>query len=114
MSVKVTLNKRRVLKRITSGADNARAMLTEQVYQDSDEYTPHDNGDLKKTARIDPKNGTITYTKPYAKKLWNGIDYNFSKDKSAKATHEWCDAAKKDHNKDWQKVAQQAFKEGMK
>ena len=79
MSVKVTLNKRRVLKRITSGADNARAVLTEQVYQDSEEYTPRDKGKLIETARIDSKNGTITYTQPYAKKLWNGIDYIFLK-----------------------------------
>ena len=114
MSVKISINKFAVLKRIKNGTDSARALTTESVKKYSDPYTPRDKGDLMETAQVDTKEGTIIYNQPYAKKLWLGADYNFSKDKNPQATFKWCEKAVNDHRKELDKIAQKAFSKGMK
>lgn len=113
MSVTVTLNKANVLRRIRNGTDNARTMLTENVKKYSDPFTPRDKGNLIDDAKVDTKEGTITYDKPYAKRLWNGIDFNFSKDKNPQATFKWCEKGVDANKKALDTVAQNAFSKGM-
>lgn len=114
MSVTVTLNKANVKARIRAGTDYARQMVTENVKKYSDPFTPRDKGNLMQDAKVDTKEGTITYDKPYAKKLWNGIDFNFSKDKNPQATFQWCDKGVQANKKALDTVAQNAFTKGMK
>lgn len=116
MSVTVTLNKANVLRRIRNGTDNARIMVTENVKKYSDPYTPEDKGNLIGDAKVNPQEGTITYDKPYAKKLWYGVDINFSQDKKEDgyATFKWCDKGVQANKKALDTVAQNAFTKGMK
>lgn len=114
MSVTVTLNRSKVLSRIKKGTDLSRAATTEALKKYSDPFTPRDKGNLIDDAKVDTKEGTITYDKPYAKRLWNGIDFNFSKDKNPQATFKWNEKAEQVHSKELQQIAQQAFKKGMK
>lgn len=114
MSVTVTLNKAKVKARIRSGTDYARQMVTENVKKYSDPFTPRDKGPLIETAQVDTKEGEITYIQPYAKRLWNGIDFNFSKDKNPQATFQWCDKGVQANKKALDTVAQNAFTKGMK
>lgn len=114
MSVTVTLNKAKVKERIQKGTDFSRAATTEALKKYSDPFTPRDKGNLIQDAKVDTKEGTITYDKPYAKKLWNGIDFNFSKDKNPQATFQWCDKGVQANKKALDTVAQNAFTKGMK
>lgn len=114
MSVKVSLNKSAILKRIKNGTNSARALTTESVKKYSDPYTPRDKSTLIDTALVNEKEGTITYTQPYSKRLWLGVDYNFSKDKNPQATFKWCEKAVSDHKKELDKIAQNSFTKGMK
>lgn len=114
MSVTVTLNKANVKARIQKGTDLSRAATTEALKKYSDPFTPRDKGNLIDDAKVDTKEGTITYDKPYAKRLWNGIDFNFSKDKNPQATFQWCDKGVQANKKALDTVAQNAFTKGMK
>lgn len=114
MSVKVTLNKSRVKQRIQNGISALKEAVTEQIDSDIVEYEPRRTGALIETKQVNPKEGTITYTQPYSKKVWNGEGMNFSHDKNKKATHHWIDEAKREYGEDWNIVAQNAFKKGMK
>lgn len=114
MSVKVTLNRANVLRRIKNGTDLSRAVTTESLKKYSDPFTPHDKGPLIETAQVDTKEGEITYIQPYAKRLWNGVDFNFSKDKNPLATFKWCEKAVQDNKKALDDTAQKAFTKGMK
>lgn len=113
MSVRVTLNKSKVLKKIKKGTDLSRAATTEALKKYSDPFTPRDKGPLIETAQVDTKEGTITYVQPYAKRLWYGVDFNFSKDKNPQATFQWCDKAVSNDKKALDTVAQNAFSKGM-
>lgn len=114
MSVKVTLNRANVLRRIKNGTDLSRAATTESLKKYSDPFTPRDKGPLIETAQVDTKEGEITYIQPYAKRLWHGVDFNFSKDKNLLATFKWNDQAANVHAKELQKIAQSNFTKGMK
>ena len=114
MSVRVTLNKSKVLKKIKKGTDLSRAATTEALKKYSDPFTPRDKGPLIETAQVDTKEGTITYVQPYAKRLWSGVDFNFSKDKNPQATFRWNEKAEQVHSKELQQIAQSNFNKGMK
>lgn len=114
MSVKVTIDKSAVKKRIKNGTDLSKAVTTESLKKYSDPYTPRDKDTLMNTAQVDTKEGTITYIQPYAKRLWLGVDYNFSKDKNPLATFKWVEKAEQDHAKELQQIAQANFTKGMK
>lgn len=114
MSVKVTLNRARAKKRIQNGVQALKIAVTEQINADISDYEPRRTGALIETKQVKPKDGTITYTKDYAKKVWNGEGMNFNRDRNPLATHNWIDEAKKEYGKDWNTVAQNAFKKGMK
>jgi len=113
MSVEVSLDFSKVIGRIDKGTDFAKAITTESLKKYSDPFTPRDKGNLINDAKIDPKEGTITYDKPYAKRLWYGVDFNFSKDKNPQATFQWCDKAVSNDKKALDTVAQNAFSKGM-
>lgn len=115
MSVKITIDMNKVLKRIHEGKRQATVAVTEQVIQDGNIFCPEDQGDLKRSAESAsiPEQGKAIWDKEYAKKLYDG-GMNISKDKNAQATHAWVEKAKEVYGKQWKKVAQKAFEKGMK
>lgn len=79
---------------ITSRVDNDRAFWTyaattwNKLY---DPYVPMDEGVLKNTVVIRPKE--ITHTVPYARYQYYGTNFNFRRDKHPKASAKWDQAA---------------------
>lgn len=115
MSVKVTLNKANVLRRINNGVVETRKDLTNEIDKYSGPYTPHRGGTLEDTRIVNTDAGTITYTQEkYAKRVWYGIDMNFTKQPNTKATFKWCEKAVQDNKKALDNIAQKAFNKGMK
>lgn len=54
-------------------------------------FVPRDTGALSQTVetKADNERGIIHYTVPYAHRQYNGISFNFSKEKHPLATHHW-------------------------
>lgn len=79
---------------ITSKAENDRAFWTyaaTEWHRLYEPYVPMDQGVLKDTVTIRPKE--IEHTVPYARYQYNGIGFNFRRDKHPKASAFWDIAA---------------------
>lgn len=79
---------------ITSRAKNDRAFWTyaaEEWHRLYEPYVPMDEGVLKDTVTIRPKE--IEHTVIYARYQYNGVDFNFRRDKHPKASAKWDQAA---------------------
>lgn len=79
---------------ITSKAENDRAFWTfaaSEWHRLYEPYVPMDQGVLKDTVTIRPKE--IEHTVPYARYQYNGSGFNFRRDKHPKASAFWDQAA---------------------
>lgn len=84
--------------------------LTQQILDDSNDYARVDSGALVASSALhsDPKRGHIEWRTPYAKKVYyTGTP---SKDKNARASLMWVEAARKNHGKSWGQLAQKRLK----
>ena len=115
MSVKVILDMRKVKNRIENGKTRCKEKVTEAVIQFGNEYCPEDQGDLKDSALYasKPHEGEAVWDREYAKRLYYGVKFKFSKDKNRQATYEWANKGVHDNKKEIDQIAQKAFTEGM-
>lgn len=91
-----TFNAKKTGERIAQRGQFAQMWLGKRVIQDSNEFVPMDTGLLASTV-IGNSNigrGLIVYATKYAKRLYYGVSFSFSKDKHPKATHHWFEKAK--------------------
>lgn len=90
----------------------AQAELDTQVIKDSNLFCPEHIGTLKDSATIYSKvgDGMVGWNTPYARSLYFGVGYKFSKDKNHYARAKWLEYANKLYNERWLKIAQGAFK----
>lgn len=51
-------------------------------------YMPYDTGNLDKNSYVDA-NGTIIFDTPYAHRLYEGVEFNFKKEKHPMACAKW-------------------------
>lgn len=87
VSVSVSFkNYNNILKRII---DNQRAklFLAETCARYFNPYVPMQTGTLSQTYETEP--GKIIYDQPYADRIYNGHEFNFSKEKHPQASAEW-------------------------
>ena len=86
----------RTMERIKKDATFAISWLTGRVRHDTEPFVPRDTGDLVRTARThsDGLTGELTYNTPYARRLYYGVNFNFSTDRNKQATHHWFAKAK--------------------
>lgn len=88
---------------IDKRTQKGQVILDEQVLKDSNNYAPLDTSELINSAirmsRIGE--GQIIYGTKYARRLYYGVDFNFSKDKNPRAQASWFEAAKANHLQDW-------------
>lgn len=119
MSVTVTVNTARLSARFKDGKQLAEKMLAEQVKNDSEPFVPKDQNTLRSTATIQQESdGTsVVYEQIYAAYQYYGIradgSHPVSNYTTAGTGTQWCETAKEQHGKDWQKVAEKAFRKGM-
>ena len=139
MGVKVTTDRARVAARIKAGTAFMIQAVTEQALSDCNRYAPQDCNILRASAAVntelrnkypikkktpekklalldaaegsDIKEGRIVWDVPYAKKRY--LVGNPSHDQNKHASIMWCEVAHDAHGKDWQKIAQKSFTEGM-
>lgn len=94
MNIKVNINVDRAVNRIIN--DDVKLFANTTWWRLYQEFVPMRNGDLYGDAAITGKSDDVEITPeyihhkvPYARRMYYGEDFNFSKDKHSKATAYW-------------------------
>lgn len=107
-SISNVIATRKRLGRIT---ERVQTVLDQEVAKDSNVYCPEDQGDLKDSVYLSRMgSGILTWDQVYAKRLYHGLDFNFSKDKNPNASPKWFERAKKVRLRHWLEVAQYEYR----
>ena len=121
MPVKVTLDRAHLAARMRKGKEHCGPFLAEQILGDSRPFTPHVEGTLEDSARVEKidEDYAVTYNTVYAAYQWYGcwpdgshVIKHHNTDINSNATTQWIEAAKKQYGKDWNIVAQREFVKG--
>jgi hypothetical protein len=93
----VRIDREALYRKLGAKTRDAQAWLDKRVMQDCDPFVPMDVGTLAGTPRQATQmgSGRIIYNMPYARRLYYGESFNFSKDRHPKATHHWFEEAKR-------------------
>lgn len=120
-NVTVTLDRAHLQARLKRGKEMCCAAVAEAVLADSRPYTPHDQGALESSGRVERQGEdyVVSWNTVYAAYQWYGcwpdgshVITHHDRSVNAHATTKWADAAKARYGRDWEKIAQQKFKEG--
>lgn len=84
---------RKNIEKIIKATQLGLIEATETLKKDSNDIAPQDEGELIRSSDVtfnkDKSRGRVTYDTPYAKRLHEHPEYNFSKDKNPKAQGEY-------------------------
>ncbi|GGE47647.1 hypothetical protein GCM10011391_28040 [Pullulanibacillus camelliae] len=109
------MNTKRIAPKIHKATGFALPILTQQVVKDSNFYIPYDTGEMMMSSlrASDFNNGKAVWDTPYAKKMYYGINFNFSHDINPHAQAMWPKKAESAHKKEWSQVAKKAVDKGL-
>lgn len=81
----------------------AQQFLDNEVLKDSAPYVPMRSGNLMKSGQLGTTigSGEVKYNAPYARRMYYGTNFNFSKDKHPQACAQWFEKAKATNKKKW-------------
>lgn len=117
MSAKVTvrleLDSPRVQQRFDQRFQKAQKFLDSEVLRCSAPYVPMRDGNLMRSGTNGTHlgSGQVIYNAPYAKRMYYGLSYNFSRDKHPQACAQWFEKAKATSKKHWMDGVAQIIKE---
>ena len=120
-SVTVRLDRAHLSARMKQGKQTCGPILCEQILGDSRPFTPHAEGTLEDSARVEKigEDYAVTYNTAYAAYQWYGcwpdgshVIHNHNTDINSQATTQWIEAAKPRYGDDWGIVAQREFVRG--
>lgn len=114
MSVKITRDMNKILRKIHAGEKSMIPAVTEAVIEYGNVFVPEDQGTLKDSALIAsrPQDGLAIWDTPYAKRrYYTGTP---SKDKNQNASLQWVEKGVNTYKKELDQVAQNAFNAGMR
>lgn len=86
--------------RFDRNIDRAQSFLDNEVIRQSRPFVPFLQGTLANTAMVE-RPGRIVYPQPYARRMFYGEGYDFTKTFHANAGARWTDRAKAAHLKEW-------------
>ena len=112
-SVTITTDHTRIAARIQAGVDRMIPAVAEQALADCNYFARRDQGTLIESSETasNLQEGELVWDTPYAKRVYyTGVP---SKDVNPNASLLWCDKAHDADGRDWQRIAQQQFEEGM-
>ena len=102
----IDFNVAKIATKIKAHIGTLQPILDMQVLEDSNLYAPMDTGNLMSSGITGSKigSGQLLWTAPYAKKMYYGVGYNFSKDSNPNARAKWFEEAKAKKMKEWEKI----------
>lgn len=89
--------------RISGNIERAQKYLDSQVLKDTDKYVPMRTGILAKSGIIGTVicSGELEYAAPYAKRVYYGVNINFSKSRHPLACAKFFEASKAVNKSSW-------------
>ena len=119
--VKVQLDRAHLQARLDRGKEHCGPALAEQIKGDCIPFTPHAEGYLQDSARVEKygEDHAVTWKTVYAAYQYYGcwpdgshVIKNHNRDINPKATTMWCEAARQEKKSVWDEVAQREFVKG--
>ena len=103
MNAKLVIHTDQVIKRFSPRYEEAQRFLDSEVLKDSAPYVPMRSGNLMNSGNTGTVigSGKVIYNAPYAKRLYYGQHFAFSKDKHPKACAQWFESAKAAKKSSW-------------
>lgn len=100
------------LARLNGQVDKAQKWLDNEVLKDCQPFVPMRSGNLMDSGVSGTKlgSGEVVYNAPYAKKMYYGEHFRFSKLKHPQACAQWFEKAKSVHKGDWKDGVQKIVK----
>lgn len=115
MPVKVFINRHNVEVRVEYAFKQGMGVLASEILDDCNQYCKMDTGDLIASSYTHSKldEGKLIWQKPYARRQYWEIRTAITDNGNPKATWKWCEVAKKNHIKQWERQAQIALRENL-
>lgn len=112
-SVTININRAAIKAKIKTAWKDSLFPLSVQVLADMNEYVRVDQNVLRSSSATasDFDNGVLRWNTPYARRVY--FTGTPSKDVNPNASLMWCEVAKSNHMRDWQKIAEKLFREGI-
>lgn len=100
---KLVINTQSCVGRFNKKYSAAQKFLDNEVLKDSAPYVPMRTGNLMNSGVLGTVlgSGKIVYNAPYAKAMYYGTSFNFSKDKHPQACAQWFEKAKAAKKDTW-------------
>lgn len=120
-SVKVTLDRAHLAARMRAGKEHCGPILAQQIIDDSRPFTPHDQGILESSARVERigEDYAATWNTVYAAYQYYGCwpdgSHRITQHDTSinpEASTQWAEKAKQRHGREWETVAQAEFVRG--
>ena len=108
-SVRIQMDKGRIRRRIDDSWYENRIYLAETILSDCNTYCRFDEGALVESGHTEDGGASIVYDTPYAKRVYYTGTPRTHRNPSAKLM--WCDYARKQHKREWEKRAQKLMEE---
>lgn len=111
--VQITIDRSRISARINAGINRMIPAVSEQALADCNYFARRDQGTMIESSETasDLQKGELVWNTPYARTVYYtgapSIDVN------PNASLLWCEKAKNVYGRDWNRIAQQQFEEGM-
>ncbi len=109
--IQVNINTNTILSKYQGRMDAAQKFLDNEVVRQSRPYIPFVQGLLANTVVVEEP-GMIVYVQPYARSMYYGDGFNFTKSFHPNAGARWTDRAKAAHLPDWKKGVEKILKGG--
>ena len=113
VSYKFHINTQSCIGRFSKKYSAAQKFLDSEVLRDSAPYVPMRIGNLMKSGATGTVigSGKVVYNAPYAKRMYYGVSFHFSKDKHPQACAQWFEKAKAAKKDAWLKGVNKIMKE---
>ena len=113
VSYKFHINTQSCLGRFSKKYSAAQKFLDSEVLRDSAPYVPMRTGNLMQSGATGTVigSGKVMYNAPYAKRMYYGVSFHFSKDKHPQACAQWFEKAKAAKKDAWLKGVNKIMKD---
>lgn len=109
---RIEIHTQQCLNRFDAKYQKAQKWLDNEVLKDCNPYVPFRTGNLAGSGIRGTTlgNGEIIYNAPYARRMYYGINFNFSKEAHPKACAQWFEKAKQEKKEAWVNGANKIIK----